>query len=103
MGRRSRYGVEAYNNHVPVARLLMAALLLAAVCGAQEHVSFITRDGWTIHADLYGTTDRGVVLVHGGRFDKSSWERQARELVKAGFRALAIDWGFRGNVNAIPG
>ncbi len=91
MGRRSRYGVEAYNNHVPVARLLMAALLLAAVCGAQEHVSFITRDGWTIHADLYGTTDRGVVLVHGGRFDKSSWERQARELVKAGFRALAID------------
>ena len=69
----------------------MAALLLAAVCGAQEHVSFVTRDGWTVHADLYGAGDRGVVLVHGGRFDKSSWERQARELVKAGFRVLAID------------
>jgi pimeloyl-ACP methyl ester carboxylesterase len=69
----------------------MAALTLVAVCAAQEHVSFITRDGWTIHADLYGTSDRGVVLVHGGQFDKSSWERQARELVKAGFRASAID------------
>jgi len=34
------------------------------------------------------------VLAHGGRFNKESWEPQARALVAAGFRALAID--FRG-------
>jgi pimeloyl-ACP methyl ester carboxylesterase len=69
----------------------MAAVLLAGLTSAQSHVSFPTRDGWTIHADLYGTGDRGVVLVHGGRFEKGSWEKQAGVLVKAGFRALAID------------
>ena len=58
---------------------------------AQQHVSFPAQDGWIVHSDLYGTDDRGVVLVHGGRFTKESWEKQARELVKARFRVLAID------------
>jgi pimeloyl-ACP methyl ester carboxylesterase len=31
------------------------------------------------------------VLAHGGRFEKGSWEKQALVLMKAGFRALAID------------
>jgi pimeloyl-ACP methyl ester carboxylesterase len=74
-----------------VVRVLMAIVVLAGLTCAQNHVSFATRDGWTIHADLYGTGDRGVVLVHGGRFEKGSWEKQAGALVKAGFRALAID------------
>jgi alpha-beta hydrolase superfamily lysophospholipase len=68
-----------------------AAVLLSGPVMAQEPVSFQTPDGWTIHADLYGTGDRGVVLAHGGRFTKGSWAKQARELVKAGFRVLAID------------
>ena len=72
-------------------RTLMAAVVLAGLTCAQIHVSFPPLDGWTIHADLYGTGDRGVVLAHGGRFEKSSWENQARVLVKAGFRVLAID------------
>jgi pimeloyl-ACP methyl ester carboxylesterase len=74
-----------------VVRAVMAAVVLAGLTCAQNHVSFPTPDGWTIHADLYGTGDRGVVLAHGGRFEKGSWEKQARALVKAGFRALAID------------
>jgi len=69
----------------------MAAVVLAGLTCAQNHVSFPTPDGWTIHADLYGMGDRGVVLAHGGRFEKSSWEKQARALVDAGFRVLAID------------
>jgi len=69
----------------------MAAVFLAGLAGAQDHVSFPTLDGWSIRADLYGTGDRGVVLAHGGRFEKGSWEKQARALVKPGFRALAID------------
>lgn len=76
---------------MPVVRALITAAVLAGLACAQDHVSFPTRDGWTIHADLYGTDDRGVVLVHGGQFEKGSWEKQARVLVKAGFRVLAID------------
>jgi len=59
-----------------------------------ERVSFPTQDGGLIYADMYGKGDRGVVLAHGARFNKESWEKQARELAKAGFRAVAID--FRG-------
>lgn len=73
------------------AWLGIITLVLAGMTAAPEHVSFPTQDGWIIHGDLYGTSDRGVVLVHGGRFEKGSWEKQARALVKAGFRALAID------------
>jgi pimeloyl-ACP methyl ester carboxylesterase len=69
----------------------LLTFLLPALLAAQEHVSFPTEDGWIIHADLYGTGNRGVVLAHGGRFNKGSWEPQARVLVSAGFRALAYD------------
>jgi alpha/beta superfamily hydrolase len=61
-----------------------------------EQVSFPTQDGGLIYANLYGKGDRGVVLAHGGRFTKESWEKQAQVLVKAGFRVLAIDFRGRG-------
>ncbi len=61
---------------------------------AQELVSFPTQDGGVVYADLYGGSGRGVVLAHGGRFNKESWVKQARVLADAGFRVLAID--FRG-------
>jgi dienelactone hydrolase len=74
---------------------VMTALMVAGFAAAQERVSFPTQDGGLVHADLYGQGERGVVLAHGGRFDKESWEKQAQVLAKAGFRALAID--FRGH------
>lgn len=61
-----------------------------------EQVSFPTLDGGLIYANLYGKGDRGVVLAHGGRFNKESWEQQARVLTKAGFRVLSIDFRGRG-------
>ena len=61
-----------------------------------EQVSFPTQDGGLIYANVYGKGDRGVVLAHGGRFTKESWEKQAQVLVKAGFRVLAIDFRGRG-------
>lgn len=61
-----------------------------------ELVSFPTQDGGYIYANLYGKGERGVVLAHGGRFNKESWDKQARELVQAGFRVLAIDFRGRG-------
>jgi dienelactone hydrolase len=59
-----------------------------------QEVSFPTEDGGLIYANLSGKGDRGVVLAHGARFNKESWEKQAQVLAKAGFRVLAID--FRG-------
>src|SRR5262249_44167378 len=52
------------------------------------------QDGGLIYADVYGEGNKGVVLAHGGRFNKESWEKQAQVLAKAGFRVVAID--FRG-------
>ncbi len=57
-------------------------------------VELRTSDGGTVQGDLYGAGQHGVVLAHGGRFNKGSWEKQARELARAGYRVLAID--FRG-------
>jgi pimeloyl-ACP methyl ester carboxylesterase len=61
---------------------------------AQKTVSFPTEDGGEVYADVYGGGDRGIVLAHGGPFNKESWEKQARTLAAGGFRVLALD--FRG-------
>jgi pimeloyl-ACP methyl ester carboxylesterase len=73
---------------------ILLAFLLPAAVAAQTTVSFPTEDGGLVFADLYGTGDCAVVLAHGGRFNKVSWEKQARILAAANFRVLAID--FRG-------
>ena len=73
---------------------VLAALFSWQIASAQKTVSFPTEDGGVVFADLYGTGERGVVLAHGGRFNKESWAKQADTLVGAGFRVLALD--FRG-------
>lgn len=59
-------------------------------------VSVATPDGGIVYADLYGEGEHAVVLVPGGRFDRSSWTKQARSLAEAGLRVLAIDPRGRG-------
>jgi predicted alpha/beta-fold hydrolase len=83
-----------YNCPMLTLRVILTTFLLAGLAAAQGRVSFPTQDGGVVYADVYGQGPRGVVLAHGGRFNKESWEKQAQALVKAGFRALAID--FRG-------
>jgi len=73
---------------------IIVALWLSVDAGAQTTVSFPTDDGGVVYADVYGEGDRGVVLAHGGQFNKESWQKQARRLAAAEFRVLAID--FRG-------
>lgn len=77
-----------------ILRALLLTLLLAGLPATQQQVSFPTQDGGIVYADMYGKGGHGVVLAHGGRFNKESWAKQAQTLVKAGFRVLAID--FRG-------
>ena len=79
---------------------IAAAVLFAVVAAAPaekpapEHVTFPTSDGGVLVGDVYGKGERGLVLAHGGRFDKESWAKQAEAFAAAGFRVLAFD--FRG-------
>ncbi len=66
-------------------------------------VSFSTKDDGLIYANLFGKGERGLVLAHGGRFNKESWEKQIPDLVKAGFRVLAIDFRGLGQSHGAPG
>ncbi len=79
-----------------ILSLFLAALLLPGLAVAQQQVSFSTQDGGVVHADVYGSGDRGLVLAHGGRFTKESWTEQMPAFLNAGFRVLAIDFRGRG-------
>jgi len=74
--------------------LALLVLTLTTVAAAQHDITLNADDGGRICADLYGQGSRGVVLAHGGRFNKESWKDQANALVSAGFQVIAID--FRG-------
>ena len=85
-------------------RFLGLVIVIAVLpgCAGPQHVSFPTQDGGVVHADIYGIGDRGVVLAHGGRFNKESWTTQAQVLANAGFRTLAIDFRGRGHSRGGP-
>jgi pimeloyl-ACP methyl ester carboxylesterase len=73
---------------------ILATFLFPNIAPAQKTVSFPTQDGGLIFANIYGSSDRAVVLAHGGRFNKESWAKQAHTLQRAGYQVLALD--FRG-------
>jgi dienelactone hydrolase len=86
----------------------IAGVLIAMVaCQAfgQKPVTFQLLDGkGRVQADLYGHGTRGVVLAHGGRFNKESWKKQAETLADSGFLVLSVR--FRGdgfNPDGSPG
>jgi pimeloyl-ACP methyl ester carboxylesterase len=72
--------------------LMLAGFLLAASGQAQTNVSIPTSDGGVIFADLYGQGEKGLVLAHGGQFNKESWRPQAEQFAAAGFHILAFDF-----------
>ncbi len=80
----------------------VVATVVLVGCSEPEHVSFPTEDGGVVHADMYGNGDHGVVLAHGGQFNKETWKIQAQALARAGFRALAIDFRGRGQSKGGP-
>jgi pimeloyl-ACP methyl ester carboxylesterase len=71
--------------------LFLVAMLAGRTMASQTTISLKTDDGAVVYADLYGAGERAVVLVHGGQFNKESWAPQARILVEAGYRVMAID------------
>jgi pimeloyl-ACP methyl ester carboxylesterase len=81
---------------MPSLGVVVTVIALAGAASPPQPASFETEDGGRVYADLYGTGGRGVVLAHGGRFTKESWQKQARVLADAGFRVLAFDFRGRG-------
>jgi len=93
-------------------KLILPALAVALFAGylsAQRLVSIPVQDQASgkaaqIQGDLYGRGRRALLLVHGGRFNKESWQKQAPLFARAGFLVLAIN--FRGdhpNPDGSPG
>lgn len=89
--------------------LVFSVVLLAGSAFGQRHVSIPVVDSASgktgeIAGDLYGRGHRGLLLVHGGRFNKESWRKQAPVFARAGFQVLAIDFrGDRPNPDGSPG
>src|SRR5215475_12980438 len=71
--------------------LLVVACTATPEAKAQTTISFPTEAGGVVSADVYGSGERALLLVHGGRFTKESWARQAPIFVGAGFQVMAID------------
>lgn len=103
MTRRSRYALRTILGSALIVATLAIACRTAtqsdddhATASAAEStvMSFPTPDEGLIYAHEYGDGHHAVVLAHGGRFNKESWETQARVLARQKFRVLAID--FRG-------
>lgn len=82
--------------------LFLFVLTLAGSALAQRAVSLRTQDGWTLAAQIYGKGPRGLVLIHGGRFTKESWKKQAEGFVAAGYQVIAIDLRGFGESKAGP-
>jgi pimeloyl-ACP methyl ester carboxylesterase len=82
----------------PLIAVVLASVFATTAAAQTKTVSFPTEDGGLIYADIYGTGTEAVVLAHGGRFNKESWQKQAQTLAAAGFRVLALD--FRGYANS---
>jgi pimeloyl-ACP methyl ester carboxylesterase len=74
--------------------MALAAIHCASIVLAQRTVSFPASDGGVVFADLYGSGAKGLVLAHGGQFNKESWRPQAERFAATGFFVLALD--FRG-------
>lgn len=98
--------VVTYVQRSPMIALIVVGVAVASMASSsglrsQTPVSIRAADSGIINADTYGVGDRAVVLAHGGRFDRTSWRDQGRELAAAGFRVVAID--FRAAVEARAG
>jgi dienelactone hydrolase len=71
--------------------------IFGSFASGQKLVSFPLQDGSAqqVQGDLYGKGERGLVLAHGGRFNKESWKKQADVFAKSGFLVLSVR--FRGD------
>jgi len=86
------------------AGLALMILMLAARAAPAEVVHFKSADGFTLEAELTRPAAEGaapaVVLAHGFRYTRGSYDPLVPELVEAGIAALAVDLRGRGGSTA---
>jgi pimeloyl-ACP methyl ester carboxylesterase len=84
--------------------VVFAVLAAAATAFGQRTVTFPLGDhSAEVQGDLYGSGTRGIVLAHGGRFNKESWKKQAEVFAASGFEVLAVRFrGDRLNADGSP-
>lgn len=78
-----------------ISYVVISCALFLITATAQRPVVIPVSAHEQIRGDVYGSGEDGIVLAHGGRFNKESWAPQARVLADAGFTVLAIN--FRGD------
>jgi pimeloyl-ACP methyl ester carboxylesterase len=86
-------------------RAMVSSLILsgcAKVLPRPLTLSIRADDGVHIGGVSYGTGPRGVVLVPGGHGIGETWDLQGRQLAKAGFRVLAMDYRGLGRLQYAP-
>ncbi|MGH7693628.1 MAG: hypothetical protein ACRENH_01535, partial [Gemmatimonadaceae bacterium] len=72
--------------------LVLALLAVGQPAVGQQTITIAVPDSGSIGADLYGSGDRGLLLVgHGGYSTRATWAPQARVLADAGFRVLVME------------
>lgn len=86
--------------------LLISALLLLAMINysvAQETVTFQSKDGLTITADLYvsSTSNPYIILLHQADYSRGEYREIAPKLVNLGYNCIAIDQRSGDEVNYI--
>jgi alpha-beta hydrolase superfamily lysophospholipase len=70
----------------------MTTVLALIVSLTAESTAFRAADGRLLYGDVYGTGDRGVViLAHGGYSSRASWQPTAEALQAAGFHVVVFE------------
>ncbi len=84
---------------------MLSVALWEGLAFGQRPVTFpLPNQAGQLEADLYGAGVHGVVLAHGGPFNKESWSKQARRLAESGYLVLALRFrGDRLNPDGSPG
>lgn len=73
-------------------RLVVLSVLAVGPASAQTTISFPAGDTVRLEADVYGSGDRGIVVIgHGGYSTRASWKSEAVLLANGGFRTLVFD------------
>lgn len=82
---------------------LVVAICFAAAGFAQQTVTFPSRDGLTITADLYvvDVAKPYILLLHQARYSRGEYREIAPRLTKLGYNCLAIDQRSGDEVNFV--
>lgn len=83
--------------------MLFICIFYMSTAKAQKTITFLSKDGLTVTADLYEakSTDPYIVLFHQANYSRGEYRETAQRLRKLGYNCLAIDQRSGNEVNYI--